>query len=110
MSDPIHFGLTHDRQERVYFILVGEHVKIGYTGNLKQRLAHHAHYGMGSQVIGSIPGTRQTETHFHRLAARAANSSSRFELFQLTARLDFAITTALRGTLVHGQPLPFAGT
>lgn len=52
---------------RVYFVARGDHIKIGFTGNLAQRLRDLENSGgPGLDFLGSMPGTRQDEQWLHR--------------------------------------------
>lgn len=45
-----------DQAGLVYFARVGEHIKIGFTTNLPQRMRQ-----LGGQVLATMPGTRRDE-------------------------------------------------
>jgi hypothetical protein len=53
------------RQGYVYFIRLGDRIKIGYTENVDRRLSELPH----EEVLGVIPGTRDDEQGWHRLLA-----------------------------------------
>lgn len=46
---------------KVYFLRFGDRVKIGYTGNLAQRLRALPH----DELLGTIPGDESTEWDLH---------------------------------------------
>lgn len=48
--------------ERVYYVLVGDLIKVGYTTHLQSRLSH---YPPGSELLAARPGTREDEARFH---------------------------------------------
>lgn len=50
-------------QGQVYYLLVGERVKIGFSGTLHQRLRT---YPPGSKLLAVEPGTKQLERQRHR--------------------------------------------
>jgi hypothetical protein len=49
----------------VYFIRLGDRIKIGYTENVKQRLSQLPH----EEVLGVVPGTMDDEQGWHKLLA-----------------------------------------
>lgn len=55
----------------IYYLLVGEHIKIGYTKDVKRRLKS---YPPGSRLLALHPGTKQLEhdTHTIFVGSRAA--------------------------------------
>lgn len=48
----------HDRDQVVYYVRVGDHIKIGYTSRLEQRIRA---YGPTAQLLATEPGTRELE-------------------------------------------------
>lgn len=49
-------------QDKVYYILVGQHIKIGYTANVTVRLSN---YPPNSELLGIEVGDRQREKERH---------------------------------------------
>lgn len=58
-AQPRHADLT---QGRVYFLLQGHRVKIGFSTNVPQRVRDLG----GGEVLATIPGTIRTEQALHR--------------------------------------------
>lgn len=84
------------RQGRIYFLRLGQRsygrlVKIGFTEKLDQRMKQLAPL-YGTDLMGSIPGTKQTETKTHRAFHHRRYA---LELFWLVGDLEHAITQAL---------------
>lgn len=52
-----------ERPGTVYYILVGAHIKIGYTTNMYSRMRA---YPPDSTVLGTEPGTKETEKERHQ--------------------------------------------
>lgn len=50
------------RPGTVYFIRLGDRIKVGYSENLDRRLAHE-------EILGFVPGTRADEQAWHQLLA-----------------------------------------
>lgn len=57
--------LKRPKQGYVYFVRLGDRVKIGYSENVPQRLAAVPH----EEVLGVIPGTMDDEQGWHQLLA-----------------------------------------
>lgn len=84
------------RQGRIYFLRQkrncrGRLVKIGFTENLDQRMKQLAPI-FGTDLMGSIPGTKQTETKIHRAFHHRRYA---LELFWLVGDLEHAIAQTL---------------
>lgn len=52
--------LASKRIGTVYFARIGEHIKIGYTTNLKERMSH-----LHAELLATMPGTMGTERALH---------------------------------------------
>lgn len=85
--------------EVVYAARVGEHIKIGYTTNLWQRL----HSLRATELLGFQPGTWDDEQRMHReLAVWAAKGR---EYYDPTPPVILAVNAMRR--VCHLEPLPY---
>lgn len=83
----------------IYFIRLGELVKVGWTRDLFQRVKS---YGASAELLVSYPGTRDDETNLHRqLRPALAKGREWYEDGQIIAAF---IAEALAK---YGQPRPF---
>jgi hypothetical protein len=55
--------IRQDRDGFVYYLMVGERLKIGYSVDVKQRMRA---YPPGSELLAVEPGDRELETQRHR--------------------------------------------
>ncbi|ENN86096.1 hypothetical protein RHSP_32219 [Rhizobium freirei PRF 81] len=52
----------------VYFIKMGDFVKIGYSGGLLSRIKNlEVGFPEPSELLATIPGTKNTEAYFHKI-------------------------------------------
>jgi hypothetical protein len=54
-------------QSVVYFVEIGQHIKIGFTTNLKQRLKSFLTSSPDVTLLLAIPGTRDLEQTLHQM-------------------------------------------
>lgn len=84
----------------VYFVRVGERIKIGVSRNAisrVQEIAGHLPYGISHVLI--VPGTRQDERRLHE---RFRRYRTRGEWFRACAALQLTITRcAAAGAVIH---------
>lgn len=85
-------------QSQVYYVRLGDHIKIGYTVNMTQRM--NALRADLSQVLATEPGGRELEAERHQQFA--AERVSRREDFNPSRRL-LAHIEEIRAE--HGEPL-----
>lgn len=81
---------------RVYYLQVGELVKIGYTANLSRRLKQ---YPPDAALLAVEPGTIKVERHRHDLLA-ASRAAAR-EWYRMTPEVEAQIATVVAE---HGAP------
>lgn len=93
-------AIRGDRDGFVYYIRVGERIKVGYSGDVKQRMRK---YPPGSTLLAVEPGDRDVETQRHRQFA-GSRSDGR-EWFRPTPDLMELIDELVS---VHGDPRRFA--
>lgn len=88
---------AYEEQSQVYYIRIGDHIKIGYTQNLKERIN-----GLrvdASDVLATEPGGREKERERHLQFADIR--IGRRENFERTADLLTHIAKVRRE---HGKP------
>lgn len=81
---------------QVYFLLSDNLVKIGWTGDLDQRMKQ---YSPGARILAVKPGTKQDETALHKKFADLR--TNRREWFTYHPRV---MEEADRTTKAHGKP------
>lgn len=59
----------HIRNERVYFVLIGEHVKIGVSRRLRARLETFRNSSAKVELLFAMPGSRELERRVHKALA-----------------------------------------
>lgn len=67
----------------IYYLQIGEHIKIGYTTNLDVRLGA---YPPMAKLLATHPGTRQTESSMHQRFS--ADISGGREWFRATPEIE----------------------
>lgn len=77
---------------KVYVLVRGDEVKIGFTRDLERRMAALGH--TCADVLATIPGGRQTEQRLHK---RLAHLRIRGEWFRVTDELLDVITCEVEG-------------
>ena len=85
-------------QSQVYYVRIGEHVKIGYSTNLKQRISQLRL--QPTALLATEPGGRELEKERHRQFSADRIVSNR-EDFTLSPRLLAHIDALLAE---HGRP------
>lgn len=71
----------------VYFVSIGDHVKIGFSTNLKSRMKTFRTSSADIQILLAVPGDRQLERQMHILLDEQRIER---ELFRLEGRVgDF---------------------
>lgn len=93
-------ALRQDRDGFVYYLMVGERLKIGYSVDVKQRMRH---YPPGSELLAVEPGDRQLETQRHQQFAGSRTDGR--EWFRPTPDLLELVDEIVS---VHGEPKRFA--
>lgn len=75
----------------VYYLQVGEHVKIGFTADLKQRMKA---YPPTSKLLAAHPGTRHLEGEMHRTfgGSRAAGREWFLDTPELRRHIDQVVS------------------
>lgn len=93
-------GEASSAQSHVYFVRVGERIKIGVSRNAiarVQEIAGHLPYGISHVLI--VPGDRQDEQRLHE---RFRHHRTRGEWFKACAAIQLTITRcAAAGKVVH---------
>lgn len=84
----------------VYYLRVGERVKIGYSVDVKRRMRS---YPPGSQLLAVEPGDRDLETQRHRQFAGSLLDGR--EWFRPTPDIDELVTEIVA---TYGEPKQFA--
>jgi hypothetical protein len=83
----------------VYFVRLGDHIKIGFTANLPRRLSALRNVWPLVDVLLTIPGGREMERTIHELLQEAKIVR---ELFRLDWRVSQFIDIAARQSLDRG--------
>jgi|SRR6516162_6879640 len=83
---------TAPAQSVVYFVQTGkmQHVKIGFTRNLEQRLRDFETSSLHIELLASIPGGRKEETKIHRRLASTRVGRTEFFHFRPRRRMALA--------------------
>lgn len=93
-------ALRQDRDGFVYYIRIGERIKVGYSVDVKQRMRA---YPPGSELLAVEPGDRDLETQRHRQFAGSRTDGR--EWFRPTADI-LELTQEIVAT--YGEPKRFA--
>jgi hypothetical protein len=93
-------ALRQDREGFVYYLRVGERMKIGYSADVKQRMRA---YPPGSQLLAVEPGDRDLERQRHQQFAGSRTDGR--EWFRPTADILELIEEIVEA---HGEPKRFA--
>jgi len=93
-------ALRQDRDGFVYYLRVGERVKIGYSVDVKRRMRA---YPPGSELLAVEPGDRELETKRHRQFSGSRTDGREWfrptpDIFELTAEI----------VETYGEPARFA--
>ena len=92
--------LRQDRDGFVYYLRVGERIKIGYSVDVKRRMRD---YPPGSELLAVEPGDRELETKRHQQFAGSRTDGR--EWFRPTADIFELVHEIVS---VHGEPKRFA--
>lgn len=93
-------ALRQDREGFVYYLRVGERIKVGYSVDVKRRMRA---YPPGSQLLAVEPGDRELETQRHRQFAGSRTDGR--EWFRPTPDI-LALAEEIVDT--YGEPKRFA--
>lgn len=93
-------ALRQDRDGFVYYLKVGERIKVGYSVDVKRRMRA---YPPGSELLAVEPGDRDLETQRHRQFAGSLLDGR--EWFRPTPDLLELVAEIVS---VHGEPKRFA--
>jgi hypothetical protein len=93
-------ALRQDRDGFVYYLHVGERIKIGYSVDVKRRMRD---YPPGSELLAVEPGDRELETKRHRQFAGSRTDGR--EWFRPTPDILELVAEIVD---VHGEPRRFA--
>lgn len=93
-------ALRQDREGFVYYLRVGERIKVGYSVDVKRRMRA---YPPGSQLLAVEPGDRELETQRHRQFAGSRTDGR--EWFRPTPDLLELVAEIVQ---TYGEPRRFA--
>ena len=68
----------------VYFVQIGEHIKVGWTRSLQDRLPQ---LGRGARLLAYFPGNQRTEGQIHRELEYAHVRGELFDAYAVKAYL-----------------------